>query len=331
MSILSLFAPNLLAHFAQQASSTEGRLPALELLLARAERQAQPLASTEATLCRCFDLPTAPVAALSALHDLDEPTAYYWLRADPVHLRADQQRLRLFDASLFEISQFEAETLAATLSDFYLEEGLRFIAATPTRWYLGLPDLPDLHTSPLSAVRGHDIHDFMPQGTQARLWRTRLNEIQMLLHPHPINAAREQQILPPINSLWFWGEGILPAAPAVRWQQVWGGDALAAGLAQHTGATWQAAIPVDAQTLLSQIAPRSTALCLLPSPLPQAAVFERDWLLPLITALKQGKLSSLLLCLDQNTCYQLDLAALRRWWRRPQPWQASLAQWLTVE
>ncbi|HSC98716.1 MAG TPA: hypothetical protein VLI21_07425, partial [Casimicrobiaceae bacterium] len=33
------------------------------------------------------------------------------------------------------------------------------------------------------------------------------NEIQMLLHEHPVNAAREARSEPPVTGIWFWGGG----------------------------------------------------------------------------------------------------------------------------
>lgn len=36
------------------------------------------------------------------------------------------------------------------------------------------------------------------------------NEVQMLLHDHPINAAREEKGLRPVNSFWVTGAGALP-------------------------------------------------------------------------------------------------------------------------
>jgi hypothetical protein len=45
------------------------------------------------------------------------------------------------------------------------------------------------------------------------LWRTRMNEIQMLLHDHPVNQAREARGERAINGLWCWGGGKLLATP----------------------------------------------------------------------------------------------------------------------
>jgi len=38
-------------------------------------------------------------------------------------------------------------------------------------------------------------------------WRRLQNELQMLLHDHPVNAAREARGELAINGIWFWGAG----------------------------------------------------------------------------------------------------------------------------
>src|SRR5262249_2198929 len=52
-----------------------------------------------------------------------------------------------------------------------------------------------------------------------------------LLHEHPVNQAREERGLPGINSVWFWGAGILPAHANGNWSHIWTSDPLSRGLA----------------------------------------------------------------------------------------------------
>ena len=52
---------------------------------------------------------------------------------------------------------------------------------------------------------------------------------------HEANARREAAGQPAINSVWFWGEGALPAAVARRHARVYAGDPLARGLAKMAG------------------------------------------------------------------------------------------------
>src|SRR3546814_5998711 len=49
------------------------------------------------------------------------------------------------------------------------------------------------------------IHDLLPAGNDGRRWRAVLNEAQIVLHNHPVNAERVRSGRMPVNSLWFHG------------------------------------------------------------------------------------------------------------------------------
>jgi hypothetical protein len=52
------------------------------------------------------------------------------------------------------------------------------------------------------------ITPFSCADPQQERWLKRLlTEVQMLLHHHPVNLARQEQGLPVINSLWCWAGG----------------------------------------------------------------------------------------------------------------------------
>ena len=67
-----------------------------------------------------------------------------------------------------------------------------------------------------------------------------LNEIQVLLHQHPLNAARRARGLTPVNSLWLWGGGRLPAVSTSKLHGVIGDDLLLRALAARAGLAQQA-------------------------------------------------------------------------------------------
>ena len=81
------------------------RPAALDRLLSRSQSVPSGSVGLEAGLCRWFGMDSTreapPLAPLTFRHDAGESTSGYLLRADPVHLRADQSVLRLFDASTF--------------------------------------------------------------------------------------------------------------------------------------------------------------------------------------------------------------------------------------
>ena len=108
-----------------------------------------------------------PVAPLTFRFDAGQSASGYLLRADPVHLRADQSVLRLFDASTFRMEQHEADALVDTFNSFYAGQGLHLLAPCPQRWYLALDKPPGISTTGLLSVGGQDIDACLPQGTDA--------------------------------------------------------------------------------------------------------------------------------------------------------------------
>src|SRR3569832_1817754 len=197
------------------AATQEQRLPALPTLLARGTRQSSPTEEMEAVLCEALDIARQQdwqVAPIS--HEADDSVAgaAYWLRADPVHLRVMRDRIVLADSDTLELTQPEADALTAAIGQHF-GAGLSPIACHPKRWYLRLDAAPRLTTHARSVAVGCDIDPLLPHNDDAMQFRTWLNEVQMLLHDHPVNLAREARGALPINALWLWGGGPLPVAP----------------------------------------------------------------------------------------------------------------------
>lgn len=214
-----LLVPHLFpnAHLLE-AAAQDLRLPALQTLLARGRRQSCPAGGVEAALCEALgivrqqDWPLAPITLAS---DGGVAGDAYWLRADPVHLSVMRDRIVLADSSVLELSREEADALARTIGDHF-GAALNPQPLHPQRWYLRYPEAPQLATTPPSLAAGCDIDPLLPHGADAMRFRAELNELQMLLHEHPVNRAREARGELPVNSLWLWGGGRLPvpcAAP----------------------------------------------------------------------------------------------------------------------
>jgi hypothetical protein len=83
----------------------------------------------------------------------------------------------------------------------------------PERWYLQLARearLPEFATPEVAL--GRDLLEMLPAGAEGARWRALLNEAQVILHNHPVNAQRAARGAVAANSLWFWGGGLLPDA-----------------------------------------------------------------------------------------------------------------------
>src|SRR2546423_11819725 len=92
-----------------------------------------------------------------------------------------------------------------------------------------------------------------------------MNEAQMLLHEHPVNAEREARGEPALNSIWFWGGGVVDAAKPRPFSAVIADDPLARGLALAAGIPAHA-LPKDADSVLAALGDEGRALVVLDAP-----------------------------------------------------------------
>ena len=150
----------------------------------------------------------------------------------------------------------------------------------------------------------------------ARL-RSRMNEIQMVLHEHPVNARRVDMRAAPINALWLWGFGRLDAAPgrldaAGRWLLLTDDLWLRAFWQVHGGAerplATAGAIEVDALIAMTQPPTTGAAEAL--------AEVESSLFAPLRRSLQDGALQSVHLH-DGVRVHVVDRGSRWRFWRRP--------------
>ncbi|HQT00692.1 MAG: hypothetical protein B7Y26_09535 [Hydrogenophilales bacterium 16-64-46] len=211
------------------------RLPGLSTLLARGEATRESPLGTEAALawaCGVHRQTDWPLAPISRVGDGGIPDNAYWLRADPAHFSVMRDRVVYTTADFDDLTQDEADQLADALAAHF---GTDFApqALHPRRWYLRFEVPPRLLTTPPSLARGHALDRILPGGDDAVTWRARLNEAQMLLHAHPVNAAREARGAWPVNGLWLWGGGVLPEPGACGVELRATDTALADALASH--------------------------------------------------------------------------------------------------
>jgi hypothetical protein len=304
---LQLLLPGLVPEPPEAWTATLPRLPALQRLLARAEKSASFCEHLPALLLAGFGVQRQqdwPAAPFSLLGDGTDPGADTWLLAEPVHLLAQQSSLVLVDPRKLRLSMQESEALLATVNRHFAHEGLALCAPQPRRWYLRVPQHLRARTTPACVAAGHSVDAFLPQGADALLLHGWFNEIQMLLHDHPVNAAREGRGEPAVNTLWIWGAGRLvePAAIAPAW--VWAEDPLLRGLARASGLPTHAP-PAGAAEWLVQAQPGEHWILLdalegsTHEPdsewSSRAEALERSWFAPLLAALTVRRLRSLTL------------------------------------
>ena len=210
-----IVVPHLFPAGRLRESVQDLRLPALETLVARGERIAYTAEGVEAALCEALGIARQrdwPIAPLTRVADGRSPDAFYWLRADPVHLQLLRDRVVLASRGVLHVSREEADALAATVHAHFGDE-FRPDPVHPQRWYLKYAQAPELATTPPGVAAGRNIGPLQPAGSEGRKLRALLNEVQMLFHAHPVNAAREARGEPAVTSLWVWGGGVLAPAP----------------------------------------------------------------------------------------------------------------------
>jgi hypothetical protein len=182
-----------------------------------------------------------PAAAITRQFLAGDTGGDIWLSADPAWVQPDMNGVRLLACGQMQLDMDAAQALAELLRPVFDEAGMRLEISTPDRWHLRLPpdtSLPDF-AAPEQAL-GEDLAQHLPQGVQGRRWRVLLNDIQVLLHQHPLNAERSARGLAPVNSLWLWGGGRLPPAATSELTGVVSDDLLLRALAARAGVAWQA-------------------------------------------------------------------------------------------
>jgi hypothetical protein len=331
---LELFVPELVPALPASADFQRA-LPALHRWLSRARVARSPCDSVEQALCERFGVARQrdwPVAPLTLAADGGEPGEAYWLRADPAHLQAGRTDLVLARTRALALSAAEAQALTASLNHHFGAEGLRFVAPVAQRWYLRMDAPPALATTPAHAAIGRSIDALLPRGEDALRWHRRLNEVQMLLHEHPVNAAREARGAEPVNSVWLWGGGRMPACRMSAALDVWSDSALAGALARCAGIP-RHALPASGEAWLGTAGDgrHLVAFDEESTPAPAGAEarldrLERGWFAPLLAALRSGVLSEIVLITQQSAqrlCFAASRSDLWRFWRRAIPFAAS--------
>ena len=296
--------------------------PSLSSLLARGRvLPGQP--SLSVAIARAFGLDqTLPIAPYTLAMDGLSPEDAAWLRADPVCLHFYQDQLVLLGPDRLDVRADEADALIVALQGHFGVEGLAFHAPRADRWYVRLDGNEAIpHTAPLDAVVGRPVECHLPRGPEAARWRRRLNEIQMLLHDHPVNRAREAAGQWPINSVWFWGGGRHLPLPPPACSGLAARHPLARALAKAAGL---ACVDPDRPETLGDT---EAAMVILELPggddaerlVEALRQLEESWFRPALRRLRRGAIRTMHLdCTGASSASRaLTPLSVYRFWQRP--------------
>jgi hypothetical protein len=270
----------------------------------------------------------APFAAITRFGAGAARDERIWMHADPAHLHPQGTELFLTRGADLAIEAGEAEAMVAALNAFFATDGLQFVVEVAHSWSVALDRMPALQTVPLELAHGRSIDPLLPRGDDALVWLKRLNEAQMLLHGLAANETREQRGLPPVNSLWLWGAGPLPAAVHRRVDVVCADAPLLHGLGRLSGARIEAlpdrfeALPTLDGSLLVHIDEPTAPAATGDRGSWHAALARLDalWLRPALASLRAGRIDRIELTGfggRHGRTDRLSRGDLWKVWRRP--------------
>ncbi|MGE4502119.1 MAG: hypothetical protein AB7D03_04535 [Thiomicrospira sp.] len=277
---------------------------------------------------------TLPVALTQAHVDLDAiHNDGFWLLVQPVQMMADRDTLLMVPGEDLAIEQVESRALFDAFNCHFAQDGVALIWGSALRWYLKVPQVVDIQTTPLNLAAYRSLHGLFPQGHAANYWRKLMNETQMLFYTHPVNQLRRAQGKAEINSVWIWGEGALQTSELVArpQAQIWSEHTYLQGMAKLTQAGVAPAV-ADYQSWLTLRAP-SAQVHLIHQPLTlfadekitdqaREALFshwEASWFSGLREGLLSGLIDSLYIDLGLKQHFLLTPRDLKRFWRWRNP------------
>ncbi len=169
---------------------------------------------------------------------IDSAARPVWALLTPLHLSVGTDQVTAMDPASLDLDETESRAFLAALAPvFPTDEGWRVRWLAPDQWAIAHESLDGLPAASLDRIVNRGVETWMPR---ARRLRTLLNEIQMVLHNHPLNEAREARRLPVLNAAWISGCGrdggqVLPADLVVddrlaapmragdlyRWSEAW--------------------------------------------------------------------------------------------------------------
>ncbi len=336
INALTLWAPGLLNSLrvkeAQQALQ-ELKLPALQNLIAKSDHfpvKKQNFFQQASFLFHQAE--TMPVAATNAAIDIEDANlSEFWLRVDPVQLIPDRDSLVLVAAKHLGIEEAESKALLQSFNEHFKQDGVELIWGATDAWYLSIKQPVDIQTTNLELVDNNPVNEFYPQGNAAQYWRQLINETQMLFYTHPVNEARREKGWPEINSVWVWGEGLLKPENITQRKDavIWSENTYLQGLAKQTMAESQRSpsnyaewygsqtVMTDHNKHLIMLDDFFTGLenLQLEEWIELLKQLEENWFMPILEALKDKQINSLLIDLGCDYRCHIKPADLRRFWR----------------
>ena len=245
----------------------------------------------------------------------DRPTK--WIAAlDPVYLEPRLDHLCLHAIPRAAIPSRELRALIDHLQRTL--GGSNQVGFTRLGSFAYLSSPQELLTAdvPAYVVDQQKPDEFLPDGDGSAPYRNLTSEIEMALHEHAVNLAREAAARQPINSMWMWGGGIAPDQLTRPQPPLFSDDPLLTGY-------WYSATAVAEPWLgnIEACLEGSVAGFVAETPVDnETPELLESCLVELREALRTGRLSSLTLLFRDGLRAQVRRSHALRVWRRGSLW-----------
>jgi len=249
----------------------------------------------------------APFAALGA--GLQARGAYV-LRADPVTFVAGRDDVMLA-GRVDDLSPQEASSLVDMLNRHFAGDAIAFHAPRTDAWFLTARESVPVETD---ALRPNEpIAPHLPRGPHGATWRRWLSEMQMLLHEHPVNRAREEDGRAQVTGIWMSGGGTLSPTVTARHAAIHAATSRAGDVV--TGIARVADLAVTAPPAGFDALPRRADAMVVLGNVGDAQAIERSWLSPALVALERGNLDHVSIVAINGDARSYE-SGRPSWWRR---------------
>jgi hypothetical protein len=261
-----------------------------------------------------------------------------WFIVHPAHIEIARSHLMMPDLRRLALPDADSRALFDAARPYVEEAGHALEYGDAQTWFLRADDWAGMDTATPDAAVGLNLTDCMPTGPNALAFRKLQNEIQMLWHTHPANAAREARRQPPVNAFWLWGgatasnsETVVPAQAGTHAEPPNSQSDLTIATFETPG--WLSALGSKRLSSLADVASTTTNTVLIAGNVAAPAIaadwggwlhemqrLETELFAPLLAALMAGRVKPLKLVLSNRGAhaeFTTTALAQRKFWRRP--------------
>lgn len=263
-----------------------------------------------------------PAFAAAAMRGFGlDPQDGSWYIVNPAHIQIARSHSMMADLRHLGLVEDEGRALYEAARPLCEEIGHALQYGDAGTWFLRADDWSGIDGPTPDLVAGMDLSDFVPRGKQALPLRRLQNEVQMLWHTHPVNAAREARRHPAVNSFWLWGAASAGPRATTRLTSI-GVPGWIRGLSDATLASLDnldGALAQDGTLVVGYLAEAALASDW-GTWVQQVRHLEDKLFAPLHAALLRGRITSLRLVLSSREGlaeFTTTAMAQRKFWRRP--------------